>query len=498
MTQDIDSTIRRLSFTESSCPAIMNSRIIFTYKQFNRLTSRAAGLFDAMGIKKGSRAALIGRNSVEYIIAMTALWRTGAAVVPLDYRFPPELLISILERYDIPLAVADGSIISSLKEHFSKRVILSWQQFMKSVDETSRYLGNRLSVSIHPDDEASILMTSGSTSGGKAVILSFGNHYYSALGSNENIPIRDRDTWLLSLPLFHVGGIGILFRCFLAGASVMVLGETESISSIIRRYPITHVSFVPAQLQEFIAGLEGENPGNRLKAILLGGSSFPAALVQRAVSLGLPIYTTYGLTEMASQVTTTPADAPTAKILSSGKLLKYRDLKIDENNEICVKGETLFKGYADGKQTIKPFDPEGWFHTGDLGRLDEEGYLFVTGRRDNMFISGGENIIPEEIEDTLTRFPGIRQAVAVPVENERYGFRPVAFIKFGGPGNIEKDSILEHLGAELPGFKIPDVFYDWPEGIDGSSLKVKRPLFLEIVKQPEKLVLLFKKHGSKA
>jgi len=192
----------------------------------------------------------------------------------------------------------------------------------------------------------------------------------------------------------------------------------------------------------------------------MGGGPVPSSLVDQALARGLPLHISYGLTEMASQVTTTPPDASIEELRTAGRVLPNREVSISERGEIMVRGETLFAGYVEGEELDRPLDPEGWFHTGDLGELGEDGYLRVGGRMDNLFISGGENIQPEEIEEVLRRLEGIDEAVVVPVPDEEFGAKPVAFVRMndGEPRNLARE--LEPL---LPRFKIPISFHPWPE-----------------------------------
>jgi len=334
-----------------------------------------------------------------------------------------------------------------------------------------------------------VILTSGSTAAEKGVLLSFSNLYYNALGSNRNIVLEPGDRWLVSLPLFHVGGIGVLFRCFLARAAVVIPNGEESILQSVERYSITHLSLVSTQLVRMLNELSQARSGlfSGIKAVLLGGSAISQELIREAISCGLPVFTTYGMSEMGSQVTTTAPGDGLEKLKTSGKLLAFRQIKIADDLEICVKGETLFQGYIDGDGVVLPVDSDRWFHTGDLGRIDSQGYLEVIGRKDNMFISGGENIVPEEIEAVLEGVPGIERVVVVPKVDEEFGFRPVCFIKRKeldeGGESLSEQNIIEYLKGRLPGFKVPRVFYEWPSDYkDGDSLKVKRPYFKEIAK----------------
>ena len=182
----------------------------------------------------------------------------------------------------------------------------------------------------------------------------------------------------------------------------------------------------------------------------------------------------YGLTEMASQATATrPGDLP-SRIGSAGRVLPHREIKISTDGEICVRGETRFLGYIEGDRLSSPFEADGWFKTGDLGSIDGDGYLAVLSRRDNLFISGGENIQPEEIERVLCGGGDVLEAVVVPVPHERYGFRPAAFVRMAPGRTLDEKALSGSLRELLPGFKVPDHFYTWPESGDLESLKTDR------------------------
>jgi O-succinylbenzoic acid--CoA ligase len=196
-------------------------------------------------------------------------------------------------------------------------------------------------------------------------------------------------------------------------------------------------------------------------------------LLREASERGIPLHTSYGLTEMASQVTTTPTNTPPEKQFTSGKVLNYREVRIAENGEILVRGKTLSLGYVEREQVHLPVNHHGWFATGDLGQIDSEGYLTVLGRRDNMFISGGENIHPEEIETALSELSDIMQALVVPVPDEEFGHRPVAFIQTQKK-KIDPEAITAELKPLLPGYKIPIAFYNLPGSMEPERLKVDR------------------------
>ena len=324
------------------------------------------------------------------------------------------------------------------------------------------------------DRPATIVFTSGSTGIPKAVLHSYGNYYYNALGCNRNLPLTAGDRWLLDLPLYHVGGLGILFRCLLAGATVVMPDGRETLDVVLERYEITHLSVVVTQLHRLLRQPESVRYPS-LRYVVLGGSPVPLKLLSRASERGLPVFASYGCTEMTSQVTTTGVDSTTAQRLTSGKLLPYRRLRIGHEGEIQLAGETLFIGYVEGGSLQRPVTRDGWFATGDLGHMDDEGYLTVIGRRDNRFFSGGETIHPEEIERTLTDHDGVEQAVVVPIPDEEFGQRCVAFVQ-PREEHPDGEALAAWLRQTLPRYKVPDAFYQWPP-TDPNTFKIDRGRF---------------------
>jgi len=420
-------------------------------KQLTLYVASAVKQLKGMGIKPFDRIAICDENSVEYVILLLALWQMQAVAAPVNPRWPDRMIASYVSK-------------------------INARHLFRSVDvKRAVCFDARQNIDAGPLEELSlgqevtIIATSGSSGEPKAVVHIWGNHYFSAQGSKEVLALTSSDRWLLSLPLYHVSGIAILVRCLLSGAA-LVMAASEDLSA---QKEITHVSLVATQLQRLL--LQEKNHGwlRSLKFILLGGSAIPRTVIEQSVKLGLNIYLSYGLTEMASQVATgrvIQVDGPCVKVLP------YRKIGISSDGEILVKGEVLFKGYINGSRVQLPLS-EGWFATGDMGQLDKEGFLTVTGRRDNMFVSGGENIHPEEIEKALLSIKGIAQAMVVPKEDKEFGQRPIAFIRFSA-GALSEDDIIRSLQTDLPRFKIPVAFYPWPEHFMSQGVKISRQEFL--------------------
>lgn len=447
-------------------PAIITEKGIISYGEFIDSVLSLSNSLKGLGIKEGEKIAILSENSPEYVMLIIAIIASGAICVPINIRWPEKRIKEALEKIGCNLVISSRSINLNV----GKKV------FFDQLKEGKKY--GSLDFDLKRD--STIIFTSGSTGDPKPVLHKLENHYYSAIGSNENILFEKGDVWGIFLPLYHVGGMSIIFRAIISGAAVAITEKKIPILDAISNLKITHISLVPTQLYRMLKEKDSIDTLRRLKAVLIGGSPIREAIIRKAKEMELPIFTTYGSTEMASQVTTTRPNDTLEHLLTSGRLLPYRELKI-EDEEILVKGKTLFKGYLYRDGLIKPFSEDGWFRTGDIGYLTEDGYLVVKGRKDNMFISGGENIHPEEIEDKLIQIEGILDAVVVPVEDEEWGKRPIAFVYWEGKGEMDEKRIKKVLEKELPKYKIPDRIFPIPENYKG--MKLSREYFKGLAKR---------------
>ena len=463
--------LRERALETPDAPAIALPDRTLGYAELDARVSAAARRLRGVGCETGTRVALYLPLNERYVVLLLALLRVGVVACPISTRLPPRSVRSLVERVACSILVSeDGQLADAVSP--------------EALDTGSGFLGleqrlERLWTTL--DRAATIVFTSGSSGRPKAALHTFGNHYYSALGSGANITLSPGDRWLLSLPPYHVGGISILFRCLLAGATIVIPEPGAPLGSCIRELGATHVSLVATQLRRL---LEERAHLGGVKTILLGGGPVPDALLDEAMSRGLPVHTSYGLTEMSSQVTTTPPGTSQAGLRTSGRVLPHREVAISGEGEILVRGDTLFAGYVRDEGLELPVDEAGWFHTGDLGELNGKGYLRVCGRKDNLFISGGENIQPEEIEEHLERLEGVERAVVVPVPDEYFSERPCAFV-LPADDRVTPSGLAGKLEKELPRFKVPVAFYGWPEGADPGKTKVDRPFFRDRARRHE-------------
>jgi O-succinylbenzoic acid--CoA ligase len=457
----------------SQLPAIVSSGSVLTYERLYHKTSMLGVGLKRLGIDAGHKVAILSPASADILAVLFVLIKIKAIAVLMSSQWPAEYIASRLESVDCRSVICTKPIAGQFPYHTNMKPIFLEDVIAATNDKGADYV-NYDDANININSSATIVFSSGSTGKPKGVLHSLGNHLYSAAGSNENIPIGPGESWLLSLPIHHVSGLESLFRAFLGGGSVTVPEPEASIEKSILIPGVSHVSLVHTQLSRLLKNPAAVRSMRHLKAILVGGSAIPDQIIERSYQLDLPVYKSYGSTEMASQITTTGKGDSLERLYSSGRLLRYRSLSIANDGEILVRGETLFQGYVHGNRLDNATDRRGWFHTGDIGRLDDVGYLTVLGRKDNMFISGGENIHPEEIEQALLNIKNIENAVVIPVEDEEFGMRPAAFIKYALPTFPDEIYLRKILKESLPKFKIPDYFFPWPQGMDETGLKRDR------------------------
>jgi len=395
-----------------------------SYRELDAIADRHARRLLDLGVRSGDRVAFLLPPSPESAALFFAAWRIGASICPLSPRTPQPLIESLLARLDAA-AYVDESGASARSTRFPQ---------------------------IQPP--SALLFTSGSTSLPKIAVLSLESLIANAIPALDWFNLRPNDRWLLNLPLCHVAGIGILLRCILAKAAA-VLDPSDP--------GITHVSAVPTQLYRATPVYP------RLRCLLIGGAPIPSYPQK------LPCFLTYGLTETGSLVAAKRNPPKIDDAYPLGFPLPHREIRLAPDGEILVRGDCLFQGYWKEGCIEKPFDADGWFATKDTGRISSEG-LSILGRKDWQFISGGENIQPEEIENALLSLPGVLEAVVVPRDHPEFGKRPIALVR-----SLHSDEALlkTRLLDALPKFKIPDriVFvHELPK----TGLKINRKAIFEM------------------
>lgn len=314
-------------------------------------------------------------------------------------------------------------------------------------------------------DVGTCLFTSGSSGYPKALLHGWDAHLANAKGAAERIPLSPGCGWLLSLPLHHVSGISVLIRCLSSGATIVIPDHALPLEIQISKR-VTHLSVVALQLERL---LHARAPLHRLNAVLAGGGPIPASLIERSIKSGVPLHLTYGMTETASQITTTEKLTTCPSPIHAGKPLPEREVRLSASGEVQVRGRILAKGVLKSSGQIESItDAEGWASTRDVGSFNENNELTILGRCDRMIISGGENIHPEAIEAILRDVPEVARVAVVGVTHPVYGMRPMAFVA----GSVNKDTLRDFLSDRVEKLAIPDVFMPWPDTIPIDEAKI--------------------------
>jgi len=298
-----------------------------------------------------------------------------------------------------------------------------------------------------------VLFTSGSSGAPKAVALSRRAFAASAAASARRLGWREEDRWLLALPPAHVGGLSVLTRCLAARRAVVLAGTTQDptdLWEVMERQRVTLASLVPAQVARLLGARTGPAP-RALRAVLVGGAACPPPLLAEGRGRGWPLLPTYGLTEACSQVATV---APGEKPVGCGTPLEGVEVRVWEG-EIQVRGGTLFDGYLENGRIQSAVDDGGWFATGDRGELDDAGRLHVFGRKDDVIVTGGENVAPAEVEAALQACPGVSQALVVGVPDPVWGALVGALLVATAEGPPPAEALEQHLALHLAAFKRP-------------------------------------------
>jgi o-succinylbenzoate---CoA ligase len=422
----VESWLARAARTRPRAVALEAAGVVHTYAELDDRATRAARRLGARGVRPGDRVAIALPAGAPFVEALHGCLRLGAVAVPIDLR------LSAAER-----AARAGACAVVVEAP------------LEGAQDADLALGATHDLAA----TAIVVHTSGTTAAGRPVELTYGNWLWSALGSAVALGLDPVERWLCTLPLSHVGGLSILLRSAIYATTAVLHDRFEASAAVgaLRDGDCTLVSVVPTTLARLLdAGLE-RPPA--LRAALVGGGPIPPALLERAAAAGVPCVTTYGLTEACSQVTT------------GGPPLFCTRLRIGDGGEILVAGPTV----APGAQAV-----DGWLHTGDLGELDGDGCLTVTGRVGDTIVTGGENVAPAELEAVLASHPAVADVAVHGASDEQWGERVVATIVLRPGATATADELAGYCRVRVARYKVPKLFrfsLDLPRTESGKLLR---------------------------
>lgn len=456
--------------------ALRAGDVALTYAELASEAQRRAIALQERGVARGSRVGILtspdSQNSLDFVFWAHAILWVGATLVPLHSKASAAELDIQLSKIALELLLVDDARRLAELKHPPTNIL----DFSAPIAP----LGSEcLPAQINGEDTMTVLFTSGTSGHAKAVPLSVQNHQASASASSMRLGLCEDDHWLCCLPLCHVGGLAIMLRSAIYGTSFELMPgfSAPEVLALLAEQRVTLASFVPTMLYRLLDEADADIR-TRLRAVLIGGGPMDAELLREAHRRGIPALPTYGMTEMGSQIATlsphetrqrtpggddrfdtagTPLDGVTIRIEAEDGSA----CAAGEVGQIRVSGPMQSPGYLSTDADPPEHDLrfiDGWFHTGDMGWLDAEGYLHIEHRISDLIVSGGENVDPTEVARVLRGVDGVRELAVVGVDDPEWG-QVVAAVVVRKDSNAPTEPLLQTLkqacAAELAPFKIP-------------------------------------------
>ncbi len=472
--------------------ALVEGERHYTYGQLDgRVTRLASALRDRFGIHRGDRVGTLTANCVEFVELFFATARLGALLAPLNWRLaPPELDYQLQDSGATVLFVGEehGDLAARLTvapPRGSVRIGPDYESLLSGGSETA----------IEPDaqgrfnDPHLILYTAGTTGHPKGAVLTHANVFWNCQNVGAPAGLGPDDTTISLLPFFHSGGIGLyLIPTLYVGGRVAIMRRfaPDLLLDLVSRFGVRVMFGVPAIWLELLKRPDFDRAHFPTVAYCVsGGAPHPMAVMEAVAARGFGFLQGYGLTETAPGGTLMPVDDWRRKLATAGKPFLHVELRVvDEDGkasrpgqigEVQFRGPNVFAGYWQRPDaTADAFTPDGWFKTGDLGRLDDEGFLTLVDRKKDMVISGGENVYSAEVEDVLFTHAAVAEAAIVGIPDERWGESVCAIVVLRPNASATADELIAHCRARLAKYKTPKtvVFVDaLPRNAAGKVLK---------------------------
>ncbi|MBU2492936.1 MAG: AMP-binding protein [Bacteroidetes bacterium] len=451
----------------------------FTYKKVNVLASALSKYFkDNMNLKKGDRVSVLAENSIEYIILFGVAQKLGITLVPLNYRLTSSELDFIISDAGCMLIISEEKFANKITtldcyQNIKFKLLLEELKSILAGFESEEFDGefnnDNQTEEITEDDAAFILYTSGTTAFPKGAVYTHKMLFYNSINTELRLDLTSSDRSINSAPSFHTGSWNVLMTPFIHHGAFTLLMKSfnpELMLKALDEEKITIWWAVPTMLKmmsdsEMFEKVELKN----LRYLVVGGEAMPIDLIEKWHSKGVLIRQGYGLTEVGPNVTSLNHQDAIRKQGSIGTPNFYYNTKIvdaDEKEivnegvgELALKGPTVTPGYWKNDVATKESIKNGWFFTGDIVRRDKEGFLFVVDRIKNMYISGGENVYPAEVEHVLLNHPKIKDAAIIGIPDEKWGETGKAFIVKNELSDLKEEDIINYCVERLAKYKVP-------------------------------------------
>lgn len=468
--------------------AVVDRDLRLSFRDLEQRMLEAAAAFVAAGLQPGERVALWLQNSCEWIVAALGLQAAGGVLVPLNTRFKGEEVRDILDRARVAMLVIPDEFLGvnyreaiDIADLASLRRIVTvgedgpagWSAFLAGADKTARKEAEARLASLSPTDLCDIMFTSGTSGRSKGVLSSHGQVVSTAFAWVATAGLGPKDRFLVLWPFFHSAGYKMGWvACLVSGATALPEAVLDPVA-LVSRAVAERVSFLPGPPTLFLTLLADETVAPRalasVRMSMTGGSTIPPSMIEGVrTRLGIAAMSSgYGLTESQGVATLTRIDDPPERVaFTSGKAVAGVEVQcIDsagrpvppgEQGEIVVRGPNVMLGYLDDPAaTNETIDADGWLHTGDLGVLDEQGYLRVTGRIKDVFIVGGFNCYPAEIEKVLLEHDAIAQVAISAAPDDRLGEVGIAHVVLAPGAKLTADELIDWARKRMANYKVP-------------------------------------------
>jgi long-chain acyl-CoA synthetase len=469
----------------------------FTYAEFQRAVNRTAALLAGRGVSKGDAVGLLMPNSAEYIIAYFACWAVGAVAGPVNSLLKAEEIAFVINDSEAKALLVHPDflpVIQSIKNQLPRlQAVIEFdneERATRAVEAIDESALPPSSTEVNREDNAIIIYTSGTTGKPKGCLLTHGNLIANARQISEWLGFTKDDRLLTVMPLFHMNAVSVTTMAALyAGGSTVITPKFSASRfwQVISDYQITSFGSVATMLSMLLstypegvpAGLKTE----QLRFAMCGSAPVPIEVLQRfETTFNCLVIEGYGLSESTCRSTFNPPNStrrPGSCGMPIGNEMRVvdeedREVADGELGEIVLRGENILKGYYKNEQATATAFRSGWFHTGDIGYRDADGFFYIVDRKSDMIIRGGENIYPREIDEVLYQHPGVAAAATIGIPDPLYGEEVAAFIVLKEGREATQDEILSFCRERLADFKCPKTVQfveDIPKGPTGKLLK---------------------------
>ncbi|MDX6614135.1 MAG: long-chain acyl-CoA synthetase [Blastocatellia bacterium] len=466
----------------------------FTYAEFDAAVNATAHLLLAQGVRKGDVVSLMMPNSAEYIIGYYALWKLGALAGPVNSLLKAEELAYVIANSEAKALLVHSEYLPTIEgirdglPHL--KAVLTFDDVAIATGDFSAKPEALPATELHKEDEAIIIYTSGTTGKPKGCLLTHGNVIANARQICEWLGFTERDRLLTIMPLFHMNAVSVTTMSALYAGGSTVVSPKFSASrfwNMISDYQITSFGSVATMLSillnNYPAGVPAGPQTEQLRFAMCGSAPVPAETLKRfEQTFNCLVIEGYGLSESTCRSTFNPPDRRRRAGscgMPIGNEMKVvdeddRDVPDGELGEIVLRGENILSGYFKNPEATERAFRGGWFHTGDIGYRDADGFYYIVDRKSDMIIRGGENIYPREIDEVLYKHPAIAAAATIGVPDQLYGEEVAAFVVLKDGVEITETEVIEYCRKHLADYKCPKsvrIVKDIPKGPTGKLLK---------------------------